>query len=661
MSGYFIVPTNHTCQKLECGQGLRGIVIKPALRRPSVHNGNAEPVALTVATVTSMSAIGVRRASFSRMQQSKINLATLLVRAAMDLQFSALRVQQVHTYGCTPVFLPVPKALGSQSGVAAVRTVWRTVPLALEPTFAKGAKVSRTTLCSSMRAGATINAQKCMPNFFLYDDTCYESCPKHFYPDLHQCVPCHENCLECKGPKEDDCKACADTSKVLYKGLCLDMCPEGTYKDEADDECKDCFEFCRSCSSAWTCLACQEGLTIVNEVCKAPKECAAVEYWDEGTHRCQPCHRKCSRCSGPAEDQCYTCPGETLLLNTTCVKSCPEGYHTDKDSHRCVPCHSSCRTCEGSHSMQCHSCRPGWFQLGKECLLQCRDGYYGESGRCEKCDKSCKACRGPRPTDCQSCDKFFFLLRSKGQCHRTCPEHYFADQHAQTCERCHPTCDKCDGFSSISTLSLHSPLLQHPCCLPNFLSIKGEKFNCKKCHESCVECKGPGAKNCTVCPDGLLLHMDEGRCLHCCNASHPQRSQDCCDCQSTTEECILPVSETVPSERTKTALLVTSGAMLLLLLGAAVVVWRKSRSRPVAKGRYEKLAEPTVSYSSYRSSYLEEDQVIEYRDRDYDEDDEDDIVYMSQDGTVYRKFKYGLLEEAEDDELEYDDESYSFQ
>lgn len=77
----------------------------------------------------------------------------------------------------------------------------------------------------------------------------------------------------------------------------------------------DCTEFCRICSSDWTCLACQEGLTIVNEVCTAPKECAAVEYWDEGTHRCQPCHRKCSRCSGPAEDQCYTCPGETLLLS----------------------------------------------------------------------------------------------------------------------------------------------------------------------------------------------------------------------------------------------------------------------------------------------------------------------------------------------------------
>lgn len=511
--------------------------------------------------------------------------------------------------------------------------------------------------------------KECMPDFFLYNDMCHRSCPKSFYPDMRQCVPCHKNCLECNGPKEDDCKVCADTSKALHNGLCLDECPEGTYKEEENDECRDCPESCLICSSAWTCLACREGFTVVHDVCTAPKECAAVEYWDEGSHRCQPCHKKCSRCSGPSEDQCYTCPRETFLLNTTCVKECPEGYHTDKDSQQCVLCHSSCRTCEGPHSMQCLSCRPGWFQLGKECLLQCRDGYYGEStsGRCEKCDKSCKSCRGPRPTDCQSCDTFFFLLRSKGQCHRACPEHYYADQHAQTCERCHPTCDKCSGKEAWSCLScVWSYHLLKGICIPEcivgeYREGKGENFNCKKCHESCMECKGPGSKNCTGCSAGLLLDMDDNRCLHCCNASHSRRSQDCCDCQSSTDECILPAREAEFYEHTKTALLVTSGAMLLLLLGAAAVVWRKSRSRPVAKGRYEKLAEPTVSYSSYRSSYLDEDQVIEYRDRDYDEDDEDDIVYMGQDGTVYRKFKYGLLDETEDDELEYDDESYSYQ
>lgn len=53
--------------------------------------------------------------------------------------------------------------------------------------------------------------------------------------------------------------------------------------------------------------------------------------------------------------------------------------------------------------------------------------------------------------------------------------------------------------------------------------------------------------------------------------------------------------------------------------------------------------------------------MIKYRDCDYDEDDDDDIVYMGQDGTVYRKFKYGLLDDDDEYELEYDDESYSYQ
>lgn len=43
-----------------------------------------------------------------------------------------------------------------------------------------------------------------------------------------------------------------------------------------------------------------------------------------------------------------------------------------------------------------------------------------------------------------------------------------------------------------------------------------------------------------------------------------------------------------------------------------------------------------------------------------DDDDDEDIVYMGQDGTVYRKFRYGQLGDDKEDELEYDDESYTF-
>ncbi|XP_042636544.1 proprotein convertase subtilisin/kexin type 5 [Orycteropus afer afer] len=517
--------------------------------------------------------------------------------------------------------------------------------------------------------------KECMPNFFLNNDMCHQSCPSGFYEDARQCVPCHEDCHECSGPSADECDLCADASLVLYDGLCLDECPAGTYLERETNNCKDCHKTCKTCISSGTCKTCQEGLRKnTHGSCVPYEECAHVEYWDEEAHGCQPCHTTCLHCIGPAEDQCRTCPRNSLLLNMTCVEDCPEGYYADEDSHRCAPCHSSCRTCEGRHSMQCQSCQPGWFQLGKECLPQCREGYYAENstGRCEKCNKSCKTCRGPRPVDCLSCDTFFFLLRSEGECYRACPEHYFADQSTQTCERCHPTCDKCKGKGALNCLScvwsyhLAGGICNSDCFTGKYRVGEGEKFNCEKCDESCMECKGPGAKNCTVCPANLVLHMDDSQCLPCCNVSDPTDTQECCDCQDTTEECILRTSEIGPAaESSKTALFVTSSIMLLLLLGAAVIVWKKSRDRaqPAEKSGYEKLSDPNKAYSSYKSSHrestsFEEDQVIEYRDRDYDEDDEDDIVYMGQDGTVYRKFKYGLLDDDDEDELEYDDESY---
>lgn len=207
------------------------------------------------------------------------------------------------------------------------------------------------------------------------------------------------------------------------------------------------------------------------------------------------------------------------------------------------------------------------------------------------------------------------------------------------------------------------------CLVGEYRVGEGEKFKCEKCYESCIECKGPGPKNCTVCPANLLLHMDDSRCLQCCNVSNPTDAQECCDCQDTTDECILRASEIGSApEHSKTALFIISSIMLVLLLGAAVIVWRKSwgRSQPAEKAGYKKLADPSRSYSSYKNSHrestsFEEDQVIEYRDRDYDEDDDDDIVYMGQDGTIYRKFKYGLLDDDDEYELEYDDESYSYQ
>ncbi|KAL8203295.1 UNVERIFIED_CONTAM: hypothetical protein K2H54_047302 [Gekko kuhli] len=192
---------------------------------------------------------------------------------------------------------------------------------------------------------------------------------------------------------------------------------------------------------------------------------------------------------------------------------------------------------------------------------------------------------------------------------------------------------------------------------------------CEKCHESCTECKGFGPLNCTVCPPNTELYLDESRCVSCCKSHGPEETGDCCDCSEIRGECILLTSLNLPDEnKGKTAALVVASSILLILTtGAIIFIWRRLRAKPkpLNQGGYEKLADNAKTLTSFKSNHYQstsypEDQVIEYKDRDDDDDDDDDIVYMGQDGTVYRKFKYGLLEDDSEDELEYDDESYSF-
>lgn len=137
------------------------------------------------------------------------------------------------------------------------------------------------------------------------------------------------------------------------------------------------------------------------------------------------------------------------------------------------------------------------------------------------------------------------------------------------------------------------------------------------------------------------------------------------------DECILRADMNMPvaTKGKAAAMAVASSILLILTLGAVIFIWRRSRAKPQSanQGGYEKLPDNAKALTSFKSNHYQgtsyqEDQVVEYKDRDEDDDDDDDddIVYMGQDGTVYRKFKYGLLEDDEVDELEYDDESYSF-
>lgn len=155
-------------------------------------------------------------------------------------------------------------------------------------------------------------------------------------------------------------------------------------------------------------------------------------------------------------------------------------------------------------------------------------------------------------------------------------------------------------------------------------------------------------------------------------------------------ECVLSTNlafrnEEEEEERGNIAIFIIACILLVLGMVAVVFLIKHSRSKrappDITPRGYEKLdsgrgyggysSASTASYSGRASSSggrFQEAQLVDISERglgskddDDDDDDEDeDIVYMGQDGTVYRKFRYGQLEEDNEDELEYDDESYTF-
>lgn len=138
------------------------------------------------------------------------------------------------------------------------------------------------------------------------------------------------------------------------------------------------------------------------------------------------------------------------------------------------------------------------------------------------------------------------------------------------------------------------------------------------------------------------------------------------------EECILGVNFVMrdagdlEAQGGSPKLFVLACVLLVVFVGGGVFLFLTARSKslviaPKTKaGGYEKLGttEGTASQPTASTSGEYCDRVIACEDDEEDDEDED-IVYMGQDGTVYRKFKYGLLDEDEI-ELEYDDESYSY-
>ncbi|KAM6984828.1 proprotein convertase subtilisin/kexin type 5 [Aplochiton taeniatus] len=557
----------------------------------------------------------------------------------------------------------------------------------------------------------------CEEYHFLHEGHCVADCPQRFFedPDQGVCARCHPDCALCDGPGHNDCDTCSDPEATMDGGTCLTPCPPHTYRDHSTGQCEDCDASCLSCSGPRpaSCTSCREGQRWDGHGhCGPPADKCPSHHYDDQAGDCHPCHKYCLQCSGPGKTHCLSCNQKHLLLNGTCTDDCPTGYYQEETGLTCEPCHPTCQSCVGRQSHQCLTCRASLFREAKECVETCRHSHYGNvaSGACERCDPSCGECFAGGAEGCLSCAAGLLYLRKRGRCLPSCPHGHYHDGLHRTCEPCHASCGTCSGKGPLSCATcqagytLFEGLCESMCDVGQYPVLKGYGHDCEPCDRSCLECRGGGHFNCTVCPAQAILAAG-GRCLLCCRIQSPEEEeeegeveedegqtvQDCCNCTETRGECVLSTNLAFRNEEKEEeewtgnlGLFITASILMVLGLAAVVFLVRRSRSkRPapdIAPRGYEKLGSgggyrsgggvtSSSSYGGQASSSggtFREARLVDLspsaggaKDGE-DEDEDEDIVYMGQDGTVYRKFRYGQPGDDNEDELEYDDESYAF-
>ncbi|XP_010777410.1 proprotein convertase subtilisin/kexin type 5b isoform X2 [Notothenia coriiceps] len=536
---------------------------------------------------------------------------------------------------------------------------------------------------------------KCAKYYFLHKDKCEDDCPNGFFASevSQECIRCHADCASCDGPDFDDCDVCINPKAVRHNGECRVNCPDNTYYDATTNECRDCDRSCLTCSGhePSSCLSCKTNMRKdASGHCVGFMQCPLTSYLDH-KKECQKCHKLCHRCSGPDNNHCLSCSETHFLLNKTCVQDCPVGYYAeDRDERVCERCHFSCKSCVGRHSVQCNDCKSGFFKQGSNCVETCSESHFGNTTTmaCERCDPSCTQCWGRGNRNCLDCREGYVYLRQFGHCLKSCPLNYYQHSRSKTCHKCHPTCKTCSDEGALACQSCYEGytfmggICASQCLLGFYVAPqagsdpKSNEPNCQACDPSCLDCRGPGAWSCTVCP-ALQILSEDGRCLSCCgNETHHDNKPipwECCDCKASQVECIkgvnfvLKEAEELQAQGSTAKLFVTVCVLIILSVGGGVFLFLNARSKTLAiipktkAGGYEKLdTQVGIASQPTTSSYGEyNDRIVGCEGDEEDNEDDEDIVYMGQDGTVYRKFKYGLLDEDEI-ELEYDDESYQY-
>ena len=137
-------------------------------------------------------------------------------------------------------------------------------------------------------------------------------------------------------------------------------------------------------------------------------------------NRCLPCHGSCLSCSGPAKQDCLSCPAGTRLHDYSC-QSCALGNYYESMSNKCYKCHEGCSTCSGPLASDCMSCSDSNLHLDENnTCVPCCHAFHGSKGISESTTKNCCQCDETNMKCLQGKDLEYYgnkKRRSNGRAH----------------------------------------------------------------------------------------------------------------------------------------------------------------------------------------------------------------------------------------------------
>uniref|UniRef100_A0A673ZZV9 Proprotein convertase subtilisin/kexin type 5-like n=1 Tax=Salmo trutta TaxID=8032 RepID=A0A673ZZV9_SALTR len=249
----------------------------------------------------------------------------------------------------------------------------------------------------------------CGPSRSLDQGCCVAQCARGKYQSGGQCHLCDHTCAMCLDGGPANCTSC-DTDKFnmdryLYKGGCVDACPEGHYHTQ-EKSCEACPDNCKLCSSATHCLRCNSSYYTTDGVCTR-LECGEGDRYSQNVVFCL------MLCSYVIRHKPISCI--EFRFQDGCYKNCPAKTFSVEEEMTCVPCDEKCVSCD---EHECYWCETDLFLSGKEgkCVPECPDGFYGDEDtqECEECHSDCVTCSGPDSDDCVSCEEG--TSREEGEC-----------------------------------------------------------------------------------------------------------------------------------------------------------------------------------------------------------------------------------------------------